>query len=481
DGRGNLTYDGQFYKTYDAEGRLVKDSSSPTSVLTYGYDAIGRKVVKSINGNLFTYTYAGAEQIEERDKTNVLLNKTVFNNFLLPLVNENSGKQFYYHQNELMSVDAITNSSGRLLESYQYDAFGKLQRYDSSNNPLASSLAGNRFGFTGQEWDSATNSYRFFYRNYSTESGVFNQRDLIEYKDGMGMYQYVGNNPANGVDVLGLEDCETKSSNIIEEKFPLTVSIFGVINGYVDGKYFSGPMESYQKAAKSLSSELSGYSDFQKGLNRLGFETKAVNPNATKGTIKALNAEANALSNGAKAAKGLGFGLGILDLGIKGINAGEAWTNGQSNAQYTEEAQATGDLLLSGLGFTGVGGVFSILDAGVELTTGKGITSHTADLGNWLGEKSVTSGTQIENDAWDYASSKGKGRDWLRAKLRMEERIRQHQQKKIDCPEGGTLLRPRYVWDPITGELRIVWPEDPNEIVGPSGVDDKKWVSINDR
>ena len=205
DDRGNISFDGTFFKTYDAENRLVKDSASPGNIISYAYDAIGRRVMKSINGNALKYTYSGAAQIEERDASGNLLNKTVFTGFLSPLMNEKNGNKYYYHPNEMGSVEAITGSNGRLIEKYKYDVYGKLFRYDSLDNPLASSLAGNRFGFTGQEYDSATGSYRFFFRNYAPETGVFNQRDLIEYKDGMGMYQYVGNNPANGIDIWGLE------------------------------------------------------------------------------------------------------------------------------------------------------------------------------------------------------------------------------------------------------------------------------------
>ncbi|MEI9809559.1 MAG: hypothetical protein WDO16_17760 [Bacteroidota bacterium] len=50
DGNGNITYDGVFYKTYDAEKRLVKDSASPAVVITYQYDAFGRRVKQIITG-----------------------------------------------------------------------------------------------------------------------------------------------------------------------------------------------------------------------------------------------------------------------------------------------------------------------------------------------------------------------------------------------------------------------------------------------
>ncbi|RYZ18950.1 MAG: RHS repeat-associated core domain-containing protein, partial [Chitinophagaceae bacterium] len=385
----------------------------------------------------------------------------------------------------------MTNSSGRLLESYQYDAFGKLQRYDSSNNPLASSLAGNRFGFTGQEWDSATNSYRFFYRNYSTESGVFNQRDLIEYKDGMGMYQYVGNNPANGVDVWGLEDCPPYR----REEAAYKVSFFNEVVLTLLEK--GAKAELHFKTLHDLQSisnskfeyrrlmEKSIHERFNRGNKTFAnYHSSAANSHMQNIKASEANiAETTANIDGAngKGLKAFGDGLNVLDNLVKGEAFASSLVDGEGNEQHTQEWQAGGDFALSLLSWTGPGAVYGTLDFTVETLTGKGITQHTADLGNWLGEQSVTSGTQIENDAWDYASSQGRGGDWLRAKLRMEEKIRQHQQKKNDCPEGGTLLRPRYVWDPITGELRIVWPEDPNEIVGPSGVDDKKWVSINDR
>lgn len=35
----------------------------------------------------------------------------------MPVVNEKSGIPYYYHQNEMMSVEAITNAAGVLQEN----------------------------------------------------------------------------------------------------------------------------------------------------------------------------------------------------------------------------------------------------------------------------------------------------------------------------------------------------------------------------
>ena len=477
DSRGNLTYDGQFYKSYDAEGRLMKDSAAPTTVIAYAYDAFGRRMIKSINGNTFRYTYSGVAQIEERNGSNTVLNQTVFTNFLTPVINEKEGSKFYYHQNDLMSVEAMTNDHGRLVESYRYDVYGKLQRYDSLNNSLASSLTGNRFGFTGQEWDSASNSYRFFYRNYSPETGVFNQRDLIEYGDGMGMYQYVGNNPANGIDVWGLEDCE-KSYNRTEIGYSVNAMDFygDLITSDITDRY-NQKYKRYYDEAYNMKLNAKDRRMMQKNMSpnsKTAKQQLALYDNAIDAKMTAADV--------ASKADFAGNLLQFADNAVKAEAFASSLVDGQSNEQYTQEIQAGGELALSGLGWTPIGAAYGTADFIVETTTGKSITTHTADLGQHLGEISVTSGTEIENDAHAYISNPkiGRGKDWIKTQLRMEERQRKWRERN-NCPNGGTLLRPRYVWDPITGQLVLVWPVDPNDITGPNGVDTKKWVSVNDR
>jgi len=480
DSRGNITYDGNFYKTYDIENRLVKDSASPASVITYGYDALGRRVTKTVNGVLYKYTYSGAASIEERDAANTLLNRTVFRNFLSPVMNENNGNKFYYHANEMNSVEAVTNEVGRVVENYRYDVYGQLSRFDSLNNPLSATITGNRFGYTGQEYDSISGSYRFFFRNYNPETGVFNQRDLIEYRDGMGMYQYVGNNPANGVDVWGLEcppeywreDIAYKTSFINEmlsDSWEKPANMWE--NSDLKGQAAHSRREAdhlWERSNRQRGNHLTSQADLQKmsiesDLSAQRFE-KAADVNSARN---------------AKNAKSLGNGMNVLDNLVKGEALASSLVDGQSNEQYTQEIQAGGDFALSLLGWTPIGAGYGTVDFLVETVTGKGITAHTADLGQHLGDISVTSGTEIENDAWEYASSKGRGKDWLLTQRRMEERQRRWRERS-DCNKGGSNRKGRMVWD-LNRHMYVFLPFDPNLITGPDGQPDKAWVSVNDR
>ncbi len=489
DARGNLTYDGTFYKTYDAENRLVKDSSSPAGVMIYGYDAINRRVIKSVNGSTLKYTYSIAAPIEERDGSNALLNRTVFSGFLAPVMNEKTGNKFYYHPNELGSVEAISNSSGRLTESYRYDVYGKLTRYDSLNNPLAASLTGNRFGFTGQEYDSATGSYRFFFRNYSPETGVFNERDLIEYGDGMGMYQYVGNNPANGVDVWGLEKCEKYRREEIGFKVNFTNEVIAPLlekgamweldsKTWYDKHQINNSKFEYKRLMKKSVHER--FNRNSKGF--ANYHSKAANSHmdnirTRKANVK--NVEAKVGGANARGLKAFGNGLNVLDNLVKGEAFLSSLVDGEGNEQHTQEIQAGGELALSGLGWTPIGAGFQTIDFFVEAGTGKSITTHTAEAGEFWGDYLYNDAAERERDAYSWAVEQGMGDKWRETQRRMEERQRRWREGR-DCDEGGSNRKPKSGGGQ-NAKMQVLLTSDPNEIKGPEGQPNKAWVSVKDR
>lgn len=475
DNRGNLTFDGNFFKTYDAENRLQKDSSSPTNVLTYLYDGFGRRTQKNNNGTILNYTFAGLSQIEERDAAGVIKNKTIFNNFITPVANEKDGTSFYYHQNELNSVEAITNNNGRTMENYEYDVYGKQTRYDSLGNVLLGSITGNRFGFTGQVYDSATESNKFLFREYNPAIGTFNERDLIGYADGMGMYQYVHNNPANGIDIFGLADdpCADKpkpstlpwwnsAANWVTSVEDRAKTLERIRNYYDDQLKAGKKFIDYMLTLKSQLKEERNWAAARRIQQEM---SKFVNSNGLK--IADLGKD---LASKAKAgAKFLGRATGVVDLLIKVYNYGVIISD--LNSTWTDVGRGLADIeiAVAAIAEKPIAAAYGIADFVIENRTGRNITSWAA-----LGVDNSLEGI---NTAIDFYSGRVR-------KPKPAADNGWKPQKPRDCPQngnpGGTRKRKIWFYLPNGDSVEVIQSLDPNAILGPDGVPAKKWVSVND-
>lgn len=111
---------------------------------------------------------------------------------------------YYYHYDGQGNVIALTDTSGNVVEEYEYDVYGRVVVSASSGQIRTGSSVGNPYMFTGRRLDKETGLYYYRARYYSPRLGRFLQTDPIGYGDGINWYAYCGNNPLGWIDPYGL-------------------------------------------------------------------------------------------------------------------------------------------------------------------------------------------------------------------------------------------------------------------------------------
>ena len=230
DGNGNLTSDGAHTYQYDYANRLVSVDNGATA--TYSYDPLGRRIRKVVGTTTTDYFYAGHQMIESISITqsgnNAIIELTTdyvysprTDDVLMAWRGDN---KFYFHKNRLGNTMAITDASGNVVERYIYDVFGAPQFIAPNGTERAASIIDNDILFTGREYDSETGLYYYRARTLNPDLGRFQQQDPTGYDDGLNMYAYVYNNPANYIDPTGLRGTDCSGSNRKpQEKFQLDI------------------------------------------------------------------------------------------------------------------------------------------------------------------------------------------------------------------------------------------------------------------
>jgi len=115
-----------------------------------------------------------------------------------PLIMRWNSNNYFYHKNHLGSVTDITDSSGAIVKSYQYDAYGNVLSAPGAFNQ-------NTLTYTARERHVASGLYYYRARWYDPQLGRFMNQDPIGYLGGPNLYVYVLNDPVNLIDPLGLE------------------------------------------------------------------------------------------------------------------------------------------------------------------------------------------------------------------------------------------------------------------------------------
>jgi RHS repeat-associated protein len=237
DARGNLctklnkhTQEKTYY-TYNARNQLVKveckDYAHRTiNVLSFTYDALNRRISKTINQTSYHYLYENANIVAILDDEKTMIasiihsdeidtplsittyeKSTLWGDKLSKLTEEEQQlhelslqNTYYYHRDHQGSIIALTDKDANIVESFIYDeSYGKILEHNKevqTHNPYA---------YTGRELDQE-DLYYYRARYYDPQIGRFLSQDPIEYLSGdFNFYRYVENSPTNYTDPFGFQ------------------------------------------------------------------------------------------------------------------------------------------------------------------------------------------------------------------------------------------------------------------------------------
>ena len=189
--------------TWDVRNRLIgisgfkPDCSSLTA--SFVYDALGRRIQKTINGRTIQYLYDGKDIVQEIENGLPSVNYIRTLNIDEPLarVDLATNTVRYYHADALGSIIGLSDENGQMVTTYAYDAFGQVA--------ISGEISDNPFQYTGRENDG-TGLYYYRARYYSPELQRFISEDPIRFAGGdVNFFVYVGNSPLNAADPMGLK------------------------------------------------------------------------------------------------------------------------------------------------------------------------------------------------------------------------------------------------------------------------------------
>ena len=195
DNNGNLIGDGITSFDWDARNQLAS-MSGPGISASFQYDALGRRVRKTVNGTTTEFLYDGRTIVQELSGglpiANLLTGPGADEYFIRTTATASHTLLF----DALGSTLGLLDSDGVLQTEYTYEPFGA--------TTAGGAASPNSFQYTGRENDG-TGLYYYRARYYSPTLRRFISEDPRGFGGGdANLYVYALNSPTNFTDPLGL-------------------------------------------------------------------------------------------------------------------------------------------------------------------------------------------------------------------------------------------------------------------------------------
>jgi len=235
DADGNLTQDGRWTYTWDGENRLVTiaaQSAVPAAAklrVEFEYDWRGRRIgktVKAWSGTSYTnvyglkFLYDAWNLVAELDANRAVVRSYLWGTDLsstfegaggvggLLAVNvATNGVHFPAYDGNGNIAGLVSAASGAITVRYEYGPFAEPIRVSW---PIAKAMP---LRFSNKYLDEETGLYYYGYRYY--DPGRWLNRDPLGERGGYNLYAFIGNNPINAIDPLGLYTVNVKNCEVV--------------------------------------------------------------------------------------------------------------------------------------------------------------------------------------------------------------------------------------------------------------------------
>jgi RHS repeat-associated protein len=223
DAAGNMTkvpkpgnWSAAYDLNYDAWNRVVEVKDSGSTVATYRYDGLNRRVTKTVGSDTRHFYYTDKWQIiEERLNTSTSPERQFVwgLRYTDDLVLRDRGSERLYAIQDYFQPTGVMDVSGVVQERYGYEAFGTSRVMNASFVTQTSSSYDWETRFGAYRWDGETGLMQVRHRYLHTGLGRWVSRDPIGIVGGTNLYAYVSNAPGSAIDAFGLQQTTVPSSN----------------------------------------------------------------------------------------------------------------------------------------------------------------------------------------------------------------------------------------------------------------------------
>jgi RHS repeat-associated protein len=131
------------------------------------------------------------------------------------LARTDAGGSAFYHADARGNITTMVDASGNEVARYLYDPFGRLL---GKWGMLADA---NRYRFSSKELHPSSGLYYYGFRFYEPNLQRWVNQDPIGERGGINLYAFVGNDPVNFVDPLGLLDYYYSGGGLLQPSGPV--------------------------------------------------------------------------------------------------------------------------------------------------------------------------------------------------------------------------------------------------------------------